>query len=83
MPFGPLTNEPNHVGFEVVTAVIMKSSACWDIVPRSLENQPAFQKNMSPPSSGLKSKPRRQQTKLHADLHCLLFNSEVGGDVFL
>jgi hypothetical protein len=25
MPFGSLANEPDHVGFEVVTAVIMKS----------------------------------------------------------
>jgi hypothetical protein len=74
------------VGFAALTAVVMKSSVFRDIALRRefIESQPTFWRNMSSPSSRLKSKPNkkparnRQQTKLG-----LPFNPEDGGDMFL
>jgi hypothetical protein len=53
------------VGFEVLTAVVMKSTICWDITPCSPLKSQAFQRHTSPPSSGSKNeaskKPVRKQ----------------------
>jgi hypothetical protein len=49
------------VGFEVFIAVVMNSSVIWDVILCStLKVIETFQGNMSPPSSGLKSKTRKQ-----------------------
>jgi hypothetical protein len=37
-----------NVGFEVLTAVVMKSSVSWDM-PCSMLSQPTFRRNTSPP----------------------------------
>jgi hypothetical protein len=48
-----ITNAKKIVGFEVFTAVVMKSTIFWDITP-VVRCQPMFRRNISPPSSGLK-----------------------------
>jgi hypothetical protein len=62
-------NESNHkinVGFEVLTAVLIKSSVFWDITPCSpLKVKPTFRRNISPPSLGSKNK-TEQETRLKA-----------------
>jgi hypothetical protein len=46
----------SYVGFEVLTAVVMKSSIIWDITACSpVESQAALRRNISSPSSGFKS----------------------------
>jgi hypothetical protein len=45
----------NKKRFEVLTAVIMKSTITWDITPcSSFESQPKFRRNIASPSSGQK-----------------------------
>jgi hypothetical protein len=44
------------VGFEILTAMTMKSSVFWDVTLQSGENQLTFWRRLSAPSSGLKSK---------------------------
>jgi hypothetical protein len=48
-------NKIMFMGFEVYTAVVMKSSVFWDITSYS----PRVSENISPPSSGSKNKPRK------------------------
>jgi hypothetical protein len=44
--------EWSHVGSELLTAMVMKSSIIWYITPcNSFEIQPTFRRNISPPSS--------------------------------
>jgi hypothetical protein len=43
------------VGFEVLRAVVMKSTIVWDITPYSPLSQPTFRRNKSPSSSGSKA----------------------------
>jgi hypothetical protein len=49
----------NYAGFEVIAAVFMRHSTCllgYNAV-QSVEIQPMFRSNMSPPSSGPKTEP--------------------------
>jgi hypothetical protein len=79
-----MTDSMKDVGFEVLTAVAMKSSVFWDITLCSPLSQPIIRKNMSPPSSGLKSKPSFACHLLHAGfLLGVFFNPEDGGNMFL
>jgi hypothetical protein len=49
-----------YAGFEVLTAVVMKSTTFCDIPVLSVEKVLMFQKNTSsPPSSRLKNKPSK------------------------
>jgi hypothetical protein len=43
--------------FDVLLAVVMKCSICWDITPCSPLKVSTFWRKMSPPSSGPKNKP--------------------------
>jgi hypothetical protein len=74
------------IGFEVLIAVVMKSSIFWDITLRSLMSQPTFRRNMAPPSSGSKSKPSKKPDLLAASFMfvpcCLLLDTEHG-EMFL
>jgi hypothetical protein len=54
-------NGLNFVGFHVLTAVVIKTSIFCDITPCSpLTNQPVFQRNIRPSSSGSKNKPSKK-----------------------
>jgi hypothetical protein len=69
-----------NVGFEVLTAVVMKGTIFWDITPCSpLKVNRHF---MSYQSSGLKVSQARNQ---HDTLFFFLsfFDPEYGGDMFL
>jgi molybdopterin-biosynthesis enzyme MoeA-like protein len=56
----PIGSTP--VGTEALTAVIMKNSLFWAIMPGSpLKVQPMFQKKILPPYSGLNNKPSKIQ----------------------
>jgi hypothetical protein len=47
--------------FGVLVAVVVKSSVFWDVTPCSpLKVNRTLRKNMSPPSSGLKDKPKNK-----------------------
>jgi hypothetical protein len=82
-----------YLGFEVLAAVVMKSTVFWDINNirvYSVVNQLTFQRNTSSPLSGLKNMPSKKPAQsppcylLHAGfLLCLFFNPENGGDMFL
>jgi hypothetical protein len=45
-----------NVGFEVLTAVVLKSTIFWDITPCRPLSQLTFRRNISPPPSGAKNK---------------------------
>jgi hypothetical protein len=55
-----VVSKEKQVGFEVPSAVVMKSSILWDITFCSLENQPTFQSNMSLSFSGLKKRSKQE-----------------------
>jgi hypothetical protein len=61
-----------YTGFEVLTAVVMKSSVFWDI---TLCSQSMSRRSISPPSS-LSNKP-------HAVTFLGLLDCKYGGDMFL
>jgi hypothetical protein len=49
------------VGFEFLTAMVMKNSVFFDIMAvQSVEGQLAFRRNISPPSSMSKNKPSKK-----------------------
>jgi hypothetical protein len=50
-----------HTGFEVVAKVFMKNSIFWDITP-CRPMKVTFRRNMSLPSTGLKSNPNKKPT---------------------
>lgn len=64
-------NKLGYVGFDVLTAVIMKSSIFSMYVVYSTERQLTFQRNMLLPSSGSKI------------ILSLFFDAEDGGKMFL
>jgi hypothetical protein len=75
-----------YVGFEVHTAVVMKSAIFWDIMPCSPLKANRRFGGTSPPSSGLKNKPNKAllATCFHDGfLLGLFFEPEDGGDMFL
>jgi hypothetical protein len=82
-------NSEHDVGFEVLTAVVMKSIAIWDITPCSNSSHPKFRKNLLPPSSGSKNKMSKKQvwkpaTWFYAGfLSGLIFDRKDEGDMFL
>jgi hypothetical protein len=52
----------NCVGFEILTAVGMKSSVFWGTTPcNPLKIKPVIQRTVSPPSSGSNNKPSKNQ----------------------
>jgi hypothetical protein len=57
-----VAKEFNFVGFDVIAAVVMKTYLLGYNAVSSVESQPTFRRNMSPLSSGLKSKPDMKQT---------------------
>jgi hypothetical protein len=59
--YATITPIHTSVEFEVLTMVAMKSSIFRDITPCSpVKSQPVFQRNISPPSSGSKSKSHKK-----------------------
>jgi hypothetical protein len=85
-----LAAESSFVGFEVLTAVVMKSTIFWDITQCSPLKVNRFRRNMSRLSSGSKNKPSKISVSsaacylLHAGfLLGLFFEPEDGGDIFL
>jgi hypothetical protein len=52
---------------------------------QTVERQPMFTINMSPPSSGLKSKPSKESASCFMSVSCLAytFDPENGADMFL
>jgi hypothetical protein len=48
------------VGFEVLTAAVMKASIFWDIRVYTVEKHRTFQTNVPSGSSGLKNKPNKK-----------------------
>jgi hypothetical protein len=63
------------VGFEVLTAVVMKRPIFWDIMQCSpVGSQPTFRRNMSPPSLGSKNKPSTKPRKEQGSA-CYLLHS--------
>jgi hypothetical protein len=64
-----------NVGFEVLTAVIMKSTIFWDITPCRPLSQPTFRRKISIALIA---------SCFHADFFLdLFFYPEDGGDMFL
>jgi hypothetical protein len=79
----------DHVGFEVLTAVVIKASIFWDIKPSSpLKDNRQFRRNISPPPSESKNKPSKKPTLLDTCFNVgfllgFFFDCEGGGDMFL
>jgi ribosome maturation factor RimP len=72
------------VGFEVLTAVVMKSNVFWDIMPCSPLKVNRRFGGISPPSSGSKNKPALLATSFHSGILLgIFFDHEDGGDMFL
>jgi hypothetical protein len=71
-----------HVRFEILTAVVMKSTIFWNITPCSpLKVKPTFRSNISSTSSVVG---RAQLSTFHAGfLISLFFDPEDGSDMFL
>jgi hypothetical protein len=57
---GIITKKIKVLRFEVLTAVVIKSTIFWDIKPCSSLSQPTFRRNISPPFSGSKNKPSKK-----------------------
>jgi hypothetical protein len=69
--------EEHCVGFEVLAAVVMKSTVFWDIT-LSVESQQTFLRNMLPPSSESENKPGKKPARRRWQA-----DPEDGGDMFL
>jgi hypothetical protein len=50
----------SYVGFEVLTAVVVKSPFFWDITPCNPLKVNQHLRGVSPPSSGSKNKPNKK-----------------------
>jgi hypothetical protein len=76
------------VGFEVLTAVVMKSSIFWDITQcNPFKVNRSFRKNISP-IFGVEEKANQETSVLATCFHVsfflgLIFDPEDGGDMFL
>jgi hypothetical protein len=78
-----LNNWPQHVGSEVLTAVVMKSTILWDITPcSSLRVKRRFGGTYRLHLQGRKISRRRNQRESRWQVE-LCFYPEDGGDMFL
>jgi hypothetical protein len=77
-----LQGQDNYfIGFEVLTAVTVKSLPFWNVVPCTLVRR---RRNVSPPASGLKSELRSACSLLYAGFFLgLPFDPRGEGDMFL
>jgi hypothetical protein len=58
----------NFLAFQVITAVTVKITFIWDVIPCRLENRPTFRRKMSPPSSESKKEPNKKPSEVGDNL---------------